>query len=248
MDLVSVELQPQNKLGANTTSQGISDSKTDLSIDKKDSPSLIPVSVSLVQTISTQTSNVLGRLLEEWRVAKERMVLVKDGVAKLKKNRFLSLTLSVENELKKLFQAFDNLKRFDHQISVIGENVSKQSVDSMLDAFSQGTEAIKQSRQEIQQFVWLGSFRDKLLKYIFRVCLALFLFLLWMLMSTVSVFVAVVLGIAVTVGFLLWVLKPVKLPQLVETEGKEVLETMRLLEISLVSILAILRCLAINQL
>ena len=243
----SVELEPQIQLVADTKPQGISDSKTDLSIDKKDSPSTVPVSVGPVQAISTHTNDVLGTLLEEWKSAKERMVLVKDGVAKIQEKHLLLLSPRIENESKKLFQAFHNLKRFDQSINELGKNVSKQSVYDMLDAFSLGTKAIQQSRQKFKQLVWLKGFGEQLIKCTIGVCLTLIILfvLLWMLMLTGSVFV--VLGMVVTVGFFVWVLKPVKLPQLVGIEGKELLESMRLLEISLVSILAMLRCLPIKE-
>ena len=247
MDSISEELQSQNQLSADTKLQGSSDSKIALTIDKEDSPSTVPVSVSPTRTLSTHTNDVLGALLEEWKSAKERMLLVKDRVDNFQEKSFLLLTSSVENESKKLFQTLDNLKRLDRLFNEIGESVSKRSIDVMVDALSLGTKAIQQSRQKFKQFVFLGSCRDQLVKYIVGVCFALFIvfnMILWMWTSAGSVFI--ILGMVVTIGFFVWVLKPVKLPSSVKREGKELLETMRLIEVSLVSILAILRCLPIK--
>ena len=73
------------------------DSRIDLNIDRQDSHSVVPPSVSL-----THTNDVLGTLLEERKCVKERMVLVNDGVARIKKKLFVLLTLRVKNESEKL--------------------------------------------------------------------------------------------------------------------------------------------------
>ena len=249
MDPISVELQSQNQSVAGTKLQGSSDSRMDLTIDKEDSFSTVPVSVIPTGTISTHTNDVLGTLLEEWKSAKERMLLVKDRVAKVKEKLFVLLTLSVEDELKKLSQALDNLKRFDRLFNEIEENVSKQSIDDMLDALSVGTRAIQQSRQRFKQFVWLGSFGDQLVKCLARVCLVSLIAYI-VLCFLISGGLVVIFSVVFIVGFFVWVLKstkPKNPPRLLETEAKELLETMRLLEASFVSISALLRCLFIKS-
>ena len=222
-----------------TKFQGLSDSRLELDNDKENLYS--PVSIFVTPP---HQDDVLRSLCEEWKNVKERMVLLRDEVARVKQKGSESVVfvLDIEKESNKLFQALDCLKRQDHLFSDMAKPC-KQSIDDLLDTFSKANEAIQQYRKEFKQFLPQETFRDKRVEFIVGICFISFLacVTLCMMMSTGST--SLTLSVVTGIGFFFYrflTVLPKTNSRLVGTECKELLEILQLLERSFDSISALL--------